>query len=85
MVVYGEGRYACAEHGAVAPPARTVAALEAGDFDNHCPTCGEALGWELVDEDARLDPRSSYAASKVAQEHYTSAWARQARRARRSR
>jgi dTDP-L-rhamnose 4-epimerase len=32
----------------------------------------------LVDEDARLDPRSSYAASKVAQEHYTSAWVRQA-------
>ena len=29
-------------------------------------------------EDAPLDPRSSYAASKVAQEHYASAWARQA-------
>ena len=29
-------------------------------------------------EDARLDPRSSYAASKVAQEHYAQAWARQA-------
>ena len=36
------------------------------------------LGWALVDEDARLDPRSSYAASKVAQEHYTRAWVRQA-------
>ncbi len=46
-------------------------------FDNHCPTCGLALGWELVDESARLEPRSSYAAGKVAQEHYTSAWARQ--------
>ena len=32
----------------------------------------------LVDESARLDPRSSYAASKVAQEHYASAWVRQA-------
>ena len=78
MVVYGEGRYACAEHGAAAAGAAPVAALEAGDFENHCPTCGRPLGWELVDEDARLDPRSSYAASKVAQEHYTSAWARQA-------
>ena len=77
MVVYGEGRYVCPTHGAVSPPARSVAALESGDFDNHCPTCGEALGWELVDESARLDPRSSYAAGKVAQEHYTSAWARQ--------
>ncbi|MBS42269.1 MAG: NAD-dependent dehydratase [Nocardioides sp.] len=78
MVVYGEGRYACPEHGVVAPPPRTVAALDAGDFDNHCPTCDRALGWETVDEDARLDPRSSYAASKVATEHLTSAWVRQA-------
>ena len=38
----------------------------------------DPLDWALVDEDARLDPRSSYAASKVAQEHYASAWARQA-------
>ena len=29
-------------------------------------------------EDARLDPRSSYAASKLAQEHYASSWVRQA-------
>jgi dTDP-L-rhamnose 4-epimerase len=78
MVVYGEGRYACPSHGVVAPPPRSVAALETGDFENHCPTCGRSLGWELVDESARLDPRSSYAAGKVAQEHYTSAWARQA-------
>ena len=34
--------------------------------------------WGLVEEPARLDPRTSYAASKVAQEHYTAAWARQA-------
>ncbi|GAA2144331.1 NAD-dependent epimerase/dehydratase family protein [Nocardioides koreensis] len=78
MVVYGEGRYACPDHGPQVPPARAVDALDAGDFENHCPVCAAALGWELVDEDARLDPRSSYAASKVAQEHYTSAWVRQA-------
>ncbi len=79
MVVYGEGRYACAEHGEQQPPARSRTALESGDFENHCPQCGEPLQWELVPEDARLDPRSSYAASKLAQEHYTLAWARQAR------
>ena len=78
MVVYGEGRYSCVEHGAIAPGPRTLVALRAGQFDNPCPTCGRALTWELVDEDARLDPRSSYAASKVAQEHYAAAWARQA-------
>ncbi|WP_028645195.1 NAD-dependent epimerase/dehydratase family protein [Nocardioides sp. URHA0020] len=78
MVVYGEGRYTCAEHGDQSPPPRARAALDAGDFENHCPVCGAVLGWALVDEDAHLDPRSSYAASKLAQEHYTSAWVRQA-------
>jgi dTDP-L-rhamnose 4-epimerase len=78
MVVYGEGRYVCDEHGMQDPPPRAVAALDAGDFDNHCSTCGAALGWRPVAEDAPLRPRSSYAASKVAQEHYTAAWARQA-------
>jgi dTDP-L-rhamnose 4-epimerase len=78
MVVYGEGRYACEEHGAQTPGPRGRSALEAGDFDAHCPRCGRALGWQPVDEDARLDPRSSYAASKVATEHYVAAWVRQA-------
>ena len=78
MVVYGEGRYACAEHGDQVPGPRATDALDAGDFENHCPTCAAALTWALVDEDARLDPRSSYAVSKLAQEHYTSSWVRQA-------
>jgi dTDP-L-rhamnose 4-epimerase len=78
MVVYGEGRYACAEHGPQVPEARAVEALDGGDFDNHCPVCSASLDWELVGEHARLDPRSSYAASKLAQEHYTSSWVRQA-------
>jgi dTDP-L-rhamnose 4-epimerase len=78
MVVYGEGRYACPDHGEQQPPARSRSALDAGDFENHCALCDRPLTWELVPEDARLDPRSSYAASKLAQEHYTLAWARQA-------
>jgi dTDP-L-rhamnose 4-epimerase len=78
MVVYGEGRYRCPEHGDQVPPPREVAVLDRGDFENHCPRCDRTLEWALVEEDARLDPRSSYAASKVAQEHYASAWVRQA-------
>lgn len=77
MVVYGEGRYACIEHGRVTPALREIEALRAGDFDSRCPRCGRPVAWELVDEEAPLDPRSGYAASKVAQEHYASAWARQ--------
>ncbi len=78
MVVYGEGRYSCATHGPQTPGPREEAELQAGRFDNACPVCTEPLAWDLVGEDARLDPRSSYAASKLAQEHYASAWARQA-------
>lgn len=78
MVVYGEGRYACEEHGEQLPGVRSRADLDAGRFENPCPVCGQPLGWVPVEEDARLEPRSSYAASKVAQEHYAIAWARQA-------
>ena len=80
MVVYGEGRYCCVEHGTVPAPPRALADLEAGRFEVVCPRrgCGADLEWELVREDAPLDPRSGYAASKVAQEHFTSAWVRQA-------
>jgi dTDP-L-rhamnose 4-epimerase len=33
--------------------------------------------WDLVPEDAPLDPRSVYAASRVAQEHLCGLWARE--------
>jgi dTDP-L-rhamnose 4-epimerase len=76
MVVYGEGRYTCRDHGVVAPAARERADLDAGRFEPSCPACGAALVPGLVPEDAPVDPRSGYAASKVAQEHLAGAWAR---------
>lgn len=75
MVVYGQGGFACAEHGVVDPLPRTKADLDAGEFEHRCPVGAEPLQWRLVDEDAPLRPRSLYAASKVAQEHYALAWA----------
>ncbi|WP_102144174.1 NAD-dependent epimerase/dehydratase family protein [Mycobacterium hubeiense] len=74
MVVYGQGRYDCAEHGLVDPLPRTRADLDAGIFEHRCPICGAAVSWRLVPEDAPLRPRSLYAASKTAQEHYACAW-----------
>jgi dTDP-L-rhamnose 4-epimerase len=75
MVVYGQGRYDCPEHGQVDPLPRTREDLDAGIFEHRCPICGEQLQWRLVGEDAPLRPRSLYAASKAAQEHYALAWA----------
>ena len=77
MVVYGEGRYDCPEHGVVRPLPRAAADLAAGRFEPRCPRCGRELEPGLVGEDAPFDPRSTYAATKLAQEHLASAWARQ--------
>ncbi|MFD4986109.1 NAD-dependent epimerase/dehydratase family protein [Streptomyces sp. NPDC058374] len=76
MVVYGEGRYDCPRHGAVRPGPRAAADLEAGRFEPPCPVCGAPLRPGLVAEDAPADPRNVYAATKLAQEHLASAWAR---------
>ena len=78
MVVYGEGRYDCAEHGRVEPGPRVTADLAAGQFEPPCPHCGKALAPGMVDEDARLDPRNVYAATKAAQEYLATSWARAA-------
>lgn len=75
MVVYGQGRYQCPEHGHVDPLPRRREDLDAGNFEHRCPAGGEPLSWCLVDEDAPVRPRSLYAASKAAQEHYALAWA----------
>ncbi|WP_091675034.1 NAD-dependent epimerase/dehydratase family protein [Amycolatopsis marina] len=77
MVVYGEGRYACPEHGTVAPAPRTRSDVEAGRYEPRCRGCKAELAPRLVPEDAPLVPRSTYAATKLAQEHLAGAWARQ--------
>ena len=77
MVVYGEGAYSCPEHGpAATPPPRQAADLDAGRFEPRCPHCGQPLSPVLVTEEAALEPRNVYAATKVAQEHLASSWAR---------
>jgi dTDP-L-rhamnose 4-epimerase len=77
MVVYGEGRYACAEHGRVRPGPRLVADLDAGRFEPPCPRCGQALEPCSIPEDARSDPINVYAATKCHQEHLAAAFSRE--------
>ena len=77
MVVYGEGGYRCATHGSMRPPPRRVDDLSAGLFEPRCQYCGESLTWIPVEESAPLDPRSVYAASKLAQEQLAAIWARE--------
>jgi dTDP-L-rhamnose 4-epimerase len=69
MVVYGEGRYRCGAHGDVRPAPRRMDDLEAGRFEPRCPDCARPLRWAPIGEDAALDPRNVYAATKVHTEH----------------
>ena len=77
MVVYGEGAYSCAEHGLVRPGPRLVSDLDAGQFEPPCPGCGLALTADLVDELAPTDPRNTYAATKLHQEHLAASFGRE--------
>ena len=77
MVVYGEGAYACTEHGPVAPGPRLESDLAAGNFEPPCPVCGRSLEPGLVSEEAMPDPRNGYAATKLHQEHLSAVWARE--------
>jgi dTDP-L-rhamnose 4-epimerase len=77
MVVYGEGRYRCAEHGVVVPPPRRPDDLAAGRFEPPCPRCGRDLAPQAVPESAPPDPRNVYAATKLHQEQLAFALARE--------
>ena len=76
MVVYGEGLATCPDHALVRPGPRTPDALAARSFEPPCPRCGLAVAPHPVTEDAPLDPRNVYAASKLLQEHLAASWAR---------
>jgi dTDP-L-rhamnose 4-epimerase len=71
MVVYGEGAYS----GGARPAPRAEADLKAGRFEP-LDENGNELEPEFITEDAPLDPRNVYAATKLGQEYLASAWAR---------
>lgn len=74
MVVYGEGAYS-GPGGSTRPAPRSVDDLEGGRFDP-LDSEGRALVPGLVEEDAQLDPRNVYAATKLGQEYLASSWVR---------
>lgn len=77
MVVYGEGRYVCPTHGDVRPGPRSQRALDTGHYDPPCPHCAAPLVWAAITEDAPLDPRNVYAATKLHQEHLCAVFGRE--------
>ena len=74
MSSYGEGRYRCSEHGLIDPKLRSEAQMSAGDWELHCPVCGEYLTPEPTDETKQLQCNSIYALTKKDQEEMALLW-----------
>lgn len=68
MAVYGEGWYACAEHGPFHADARALAAREAGRWEVSCPRCGGDAAPYPIPESSDARPHGTYPASKFFQE-----------------
>lgn len=66
--IYGEGAYACARCGTVYPQSRSEEQLSKHQWDPACPTCGGPIQVKATAEDAKTQPASIYAATKLAQE-----------------
>lgn len=77
MVIYGEGRYRCPAHDVVRVGPRDPRHLERGEWEPECPHCGRLLLAENVPEDAPVDPRNVYAATKLHQEHLVASYGRE--------
>ncbi len=68
MSIYGEGKYTCEEHGAMAPGPRPLDQLKAKRWEPTCPECGRELVPVPTDEAKPLQCTSIYALSKKDQE-----------------
>jgi dTDP-L-rhamnose 4-epimerase len=66
--IYGEGKYHCGAHGDVYPESRTSAAMQAGDFELHCPVCEAPAKLVPTDEASPARPSSIYGITKLNQE-----------------
>lgn len=67
QAVLGEGLYKCPEHGEITPDIRLEEQLSRGDWEHHCPYCGEYMGY-LPTPEPKVNPQNQYAISKYSQE-----------------
>jgi len=67
QATYGEGKYRCSRHGMVYPDSRPAEQLAQGDWEVHCPDCGEPLSPVPITEDT-VNPHTAYGISQYAAE-----------------
>ena len=68
MSSYGEGLYACGEHGHVRPALRSEADVASGQWEPRCPRCDQPAKPVATPETAGLNCTSIYAQNKKDQE-----------------
>lgn len=69
--IYGEGKYYCETCGDVYPHARKDVDLSKGDYECHCPQCGNYVKLVATTEDSAIHPTSVYGISKQVQGQMT--------------
>jgi dTDP-L-rhamnose 4-epimerase len=67
QAVYGEGQYACGEHGFFLPVPRSQEQLSRGEWELRCPRCNKQANACLLQE-SHANPYNQYAVSKLAEE-----------------
>jgi dTDP-L-rhamnose 4-epimerase len=77
QVVYPEGAAECPAHGLKYPPIRSMEQLRRGDFEVHCPECGQITRSVPTPESAPLAGETVYAITKLDQEKLVLLWGRQ--------
>jgi dTDP-L-rhamnose 4-epimerase len=77
QAVYSEGAGICPKHGLVFPSVRPVEQLRRGDWQVHCPICGEITKSAPTPESAPVGGETVYGLTKVDQEKLALLWGKQ--------
>ena len=77
QAVYSEGAGICPKHGLVFPGVRPVEQLRRGDWQVHCPICGEITKSAPTPENATVGGETVYGLTKVDQEKLVLLWGKQ--------
>ena len=77
QAVYSEGAGNCPKHGLVFPSVRPVEHLQKGDWEVHCPICGEITKSAPTPENAPVGGETVYGLTKVDQEKLVLLWGKQ--------
>jgi dTDP-L-rhamnose 4-epimerase len=77
QAVYSEGAGECPKHGLVFPTVRPIEQLRQGDWEVHCPICGETTKSAPTPENAPVGGETVYGLTKVDQERLVLLWGKQ--------